>query len=42
MGMKHREYLASNEKVFGCHNCRTHLTTQESLESKVNTSTSLD
>lgn len=35
MGMKHREYLASAEKVFGCHKCRTHLTTQELLESKV-------
>jgi hypothetical protein len=34
MGLKHREYLTS-EKIFGCHVCKTHLSTIEHLESKV-------
>ena len=33
MGLKHYEYL-SGEKVYGCHKCRTHLTTKDQLESK--------
>ena len=34
MGMKHREYLTS-DKIFGCHCCRTHLSTIECVLSKV-------
>ncbi|KAM0749235.1 yippee-like protein [Meredithblackwellia eburnea MCA 4105] len=34
MGLKHRDYLSSSEKVFGCHKCKTHLSTAEFIESK--------
>lgn len=33
MGLKHREYLCS-ERIFGCHQCRTHLSTIECVISK--------
>ncbi|KAM0788028.1 hypothetical protein ACM66B_006227 [Microbotryomycetes sp. NB124-2] len=34
MGYKPREYLTSEHKVFGCHVCKTHLSTAECIESK--------
>ncbi|KAK4051276.1 hypothetical protein OIO90_004757 [Microbotryomycetes sp. JL221] len=34
MGYKPREYLTSDQKVFGCHVCKTHLSTAECIESK--------
>ncbi|KAL8291933.1 hypothetical protein RQP46_002191 [Phenoliferia psychrophenolica] len=33
MGFKHREYL-TGDKIFGCHVCKTHLSTAEAIESK--------
>ena len=34
MGMTHKEYLFS-QRIFGCKACKTHLTTIESLISRV-------